>query len=97
MLKLVILLFFSLLLSSCSGLNRIKGTNELDKRSGIKKIKTHQSFYKYKPSQSRAIIQSEQFTAWLHGHRTSDGSYFHGGKITIKDDNPKWMFIETQR
>jgi len=97
MLKLAILSFSSMLLFSCGGLNRIKGTNELDKRSGINKKKIQDNFYKYKSSESRTVVHAEHFTAWLHGHRTSDGSYFHGGKITIKDDNPKWMFIETQR
>lgn len=91
----MIVLFCSLtVFSSCSSSKKVTGTKELQKRSNkgqlleakIKKISIKDEYSAPKR------VEGSYFTAWIHGHRLPDGSYFHGGEITIIDESPSFDF-----
>ena len=87
----MIVLFCNLAIS-CS--NYSTGTKELQKRSNKGKtleFKIKKVSIKNKDSAPKRI-EGSYFTAWIHGHKLPDGSYFHGGEVTIIDESPSFDF-----
>jgi len=90
----ITVLLFNLFITACSTADSLNGTRELQKRSNkgqmlqtsIKKV----SISNEKMAPKR--VQGSYFTAWIHGHQLTDGSYFHGGEITIIDESPTFEF-----
>jgi len=88
-----------LLLSTSCALNRVKGTNMLNKRSDYKSTKQIEDALS---SADEALLSPERTKPsvadiWIHPHEMPSGDYFLGGWIRSIISKARWQVEEKRK